>query len=244
MARLFDDASSEHLRNGNAVLTTYPFTMGGWAYSDDLTINQQVVGIYDASSADWWRLQMAGITSGDPVEFHSRKGGTQRTATTTSGYSANTWHHVCAVATSATDRAVFIDGGSKGTNTQGSTPANLDRTSIGVRDSSSQAAFFSGRIAEVFFIKAALSDAVVALLAEGFSPLFFQQHDLRAYWRLIRDEDQDSVGGFDMTAFNTPTVAEHMPKIIYPAQPFTGFPASAAPPAAVPSDRLLRGYGI
>jgi hypothetical protein len=66
------------------------------------------------------------------------------------------------------------------------------------------------------------------MLAAGFSPLFVRPQSLVAYWPLIRDNDNDIVGGYDMTAYNTPTVAAH-PPVIYPVSPHVTYFAGAAP---------------
>jgi len=89
--------------------------------------------------------------------------------------------------------------------------------------------YFSGRIAEPAVWDVSLSDDEIALLAKGFSPLFFRPQNLAAYWPLIALEDiNDRIGGFNMTAVNTPVTADHMPKIIYPAPTLINYPAAAA----------------
>jgi hypothetical protein len=48
---------------------------------------------------------------------------------------------------------------------------------------------------------------------------------------LIRDEDEDIVGGLSLTAYNTPSVAAH-PPILYPILQSIAVPATAAGPGA------------
>ena len=217
MARFFDDGATEYLEIDSTPITAAPFTIGCWFYSDDATANQDIVCISDKDVADQkFSLLAAGNVGGDPIAFGADAGGFAN-ALTSSGYTADTWHHACAVATSPTSRAVYIDGGSKGTNTTSRVPANLDRISIARRGDSSPSNYFSGGVAEVGLWNVALSDAEVATLAQGFSPLFIQPDNLVGYWRLIRDDDNDLVGGYDLSALNTPTVATHPPKIIYPS---------------------------
>ena len=86
-----------------------------------------------------------------------------------------------------------------------------------------------GRIAEAAIWNVELTDAEVAILGKGFSPPFIRPESLVFYAPLIRDEDDDRVGGLSLTAYNTPTIASH-PPIIYPAPPFLSFPTGAAPP--------------
>ncbi len=217
MARLFDDAATEYLELDSAPLTAYPFTMSCRFYSDDITANQTLCFIGDKDSeTDFWRLAVLGAVGGDPIALQSNDGTTER-ADTSTGFSVNTWHHACGVAVSATDRSCFIDGGSEGTSTTSITPAGSDRISVGRGGKLTPNFYMSGRIAELGVWNVALSDAEVATLAKGFSPLFIQPHNLVAYWPLIRDDDNDWIGGFDLTATNTPTIAVHPPLVVHPA---------------------------
>lgn len=214
MARLFDDATTEYLEVASSAVSGYPLTLAGWFYSDDAAAEQVIVSVADsATSANYHVLVAHGGLGGDPVTARSRAA--NGTAQSSTGYSINTWHHACGVFTAADDRAAFIDGGSKGTDATSSADTGFDAMSIGRVGDSSPSDYFSGRIAEVGIWDVALSDAEVAVLGAGYSPLFVRPQNLVAYWSLIRDEDQDRVGGFDMTAFNTPTIATHAP-VSYP----------------------------
>ncbi len=217
MARFFTVGSSEYLELDSAPVIAAPFTMSCFFNSDDITITQILLSVVDKDVDDnFWGLAASGVLGGDPITMNTSTGAGNVSAATSAGFSANTWHHACGVEASATDRRVFIDGGSKGTNATSRSPANADRVSIGRIGDSTPAFYTSGRIAEVAIWNVALSDAEVALLAKGFSPLFIQPHNLVAYWPLIRDDDNDWIGGFDLSAFNTPTVAAHPPLIVHP----------------------------
>ena len=48
------------------------------------------------------------------------------------------------------------------------------------------------------------------MLAAGYPPTKIRPWALVHYWPLMRT-DQDLVGGYDLTAFNTPTWADHPP---------------------------------
>lgn len=214
MARLFDDASTEYLGNVGAVVLAEPMTLAGWFYSD-LDGGQTIVSVGDSAGTHYFGLQLRGQDGGDPVVAKSF-GSANVHASSTSGYSVNTWHHGVAVFAANDDRAAFIDGGNKGTESTASTVSTPDASSIGVSADSTPYGYFSGRIAEVGVWDAALTDVEVAILAAGYSPLFVRPQNLVAYWPLIRDEDQDRVGGYHLTAYNTPSIATH-PPVIYPA---------------------------
>ncbi len=234
MARLFTAASSELLEVDSAVFSSMPATMACWFYSDDITVGQVLMSEENSAHTEYFALVAGGNVGGDPVRALK----TAQAASTSTGYSANTWHHACAVFLSATSMSAFIDGGSKGMDNDSSTPATQNFTAIGAW-ADERVSNMSGRIAEAAIWGAALSDAEVALLAKGFSPLFFQPEDLLAYWPLIRDDDQDRIGDANMVAINTPTVAPHPPTIIYPAPPFISYPSGAPPAGNAPTGHLL-----
>lgn len=220
MARLFDDAASEYLEISQAVVSVHPLTIACWFRSDDITVGQILMAIHsdDYPGADFWSLACSGDASGDPVSAISGVSLTAfSTAETTTGYSANTWHHACGVFSANNSRAAYIDGGSKGTNSIARNVSGVDTTNIGAFNITGVGTFsaMSGRIAEAGIWNAALTDAEVAVLAAGYSPLFVRPQNLIAYWPLIREEDQDRVGGYNLTAYNTPGVSNH-PRIFYP----------------------------
>lgn len=201
MARLFDDAQTEYLEIDSAVVTACPFTMACWFNSDNTSLAQGIMWIGDKDETNVWIALVArGNFGGDPIALQRFIAGST-VASTTTGYSANTWHHACGVLRANDDVSVFIDGGSEGTDNINKVPAGFDRTAIGGLRDDSPGTYFSGLVAEAAFWNIALTDAEVAILAKGFSPLFVRPQNLVAYWPLIRDEDQDRVGGYDLTAF-------------------------------------------
>ena len=232
MARLFNDGANEYLRVGSAVVAALPLTLAAWFYSDDGAADQALIGISDGL-ANGFILQAGGVGNNEIVAG-SIDGGVADFALSTTFWGINTWHHGCAVFTNTTLRAAFLDGGGKGTQVDFNDPAGVDQTDIGQIGNGSS--YMSGRIAEAAIWNVALTDVEVAILADGFSPLFVRPQNLAAYWSLIRDEDQDRVGGYDMTAFNGPSIAAHAP-VLYPASVFVGMSTVAIariprPPAA------------
>ena len=90
---------------------------------------------------------------------------------------------------------------------------------------------------------AALTDDEVAALAAGHSPLLIRPASLVAYWPLgglSGDHDRDIVGGYDLTAYNSPTWADH-PPVIYPSGGRVVVAPSAGGPFPHYTRRRLRG---
>ena len=238
MARHFNGADNEYLKNANAPVTAYPLTMACWFNSYSATADQYFICVVDYDTdpiGDFQALVARGGGTGDPVWASSyRTGQSAASAVTSSGYSINTWHHACGVFAAADDRAVFIDGGSKGTNATSVVMEHISACSIGtVWRNDNPSVWMYGAIAEAAMWNAALTDEEVAILAKGYSPLLVRPQNLVAYWPLIRDTDDDIVGGFSMTPVNSPTVAAH-PRVFYPGMPHVGYAAAAIAALRIP----------
>jgi hypothetical protein len=218
MVRSFDDGSSEYLQVGSTPVSSHPLTLAGWFNTDDLTANQTVIGLANsATGVDYFVLQFGGSSYSDQVAFEVLDGSAvDGTCTTSSAASANTWHHACGVAASGSSRAVYLDGGSKGTDTAGLSAHSTNTIGIGRNSDSTPSDYFSGSVAEVGIWNVALTDAEVAVLAAGYSPLFVRPASLVFYLPLVRDADEDIVGGRSLTPFNSPTIGAH-PRVIMPA---------------------------
>lgn len=223
MARTFN-GSNEYLEITGAALSAVPITMACWFYSTSNSVKQRLISIGDKdSTVDFFHLSAMGNVAGDPLRASAKRGGTTGTASTSSGYSINTWHHATGVFSATDSRAVYIDGGSSGTNTTSASPSSLDITRIGLRASSGTDGPMTGSIAEAAIWNVALVAGEISALAAGFSPLFIRPDALKAYWPLggalsANDSDNDVAGALHMTAQNTPTTAVH-PPIIYPSAP-------------------------
>lgn len=211
MGRLFARASSEFLNLASAPATAAPVTFACWFRSTDITVDQCLIAITEAATANnHFALEIYGSVAGDPVVALTRAAGASSSASTSTGYSANTWHHACAVFASATSRTAYIDGGSSGTNATSRTPALLDVTNIG-RKVAGATNYMSGDIAEAAIWSAALDAGEVAGLAKGWSPIVIRPISLILYVPIVRGLF-DIIGGVSPTATGT-AVSVH-PRVI------------------------------
>ena len=230
MARLFDDGASEYLEVASAVVTVVPVTLAAWFNADDLSATQDIMNINRSDVlGHCFRLLYALGT--DSITAIAKDGAVTGRADSLAAPGVDTWHHAAGVFTNNAARAVFLDGGNKDTDATDTTPVGLDRTTIGVfHNAGNLTGYMSGMIAEAGIWNAALTDAEVAILAAGYSPLLVRPQSLVAYWPLIRDTDDDIVGGYSMTPVNGPTVGPHAP-VLYAVGPQA--PERVAIPAEV-----------
>lgn len=230
MARALDDASNQVLRVEQAVRTTYPLTMACWFNVDDDSVIHTLMCLVGKSGSDCHVLRALRAVESRHIGADTRSSLGWGSASSDTGYTVGQWHHACGVFASATNRKAFLDGDPGNQNATNRTPAGLDRTSIGSYDRDTSPLWFvSGLVAEAAIWAVALTDAEVAILAKGYSPLFIRPQSLVAYWPLIRDPDNDAVGGYNLTPVNSPTVANHC-RILRPAPPLVqGKPGISIP---------------
>ena len=214
MARDFDGVN-DLLRVGAAVVTTTPFTMACWFYPRNITGNHGLMGIETVgSNNNLHLLSAAGAVAGDPIRAWSRTSSSV-SASTTTGFSANVWQHACGVWASATDRRVFLNGGSKGTNATNINPSGMNRTQIGMDQSGTEE--MSGLIAEACIWNVALTDAEVLLLANGVHPWRIRASAIAAggYWPLYGTQtaEADFSGRGNHLTVTEAIRGDHPPKI-------------------------------
>jgi hypothetical protein len=183
------DGVDDRLDNTTSIpLSAYPFSMACWFRSDSITVNQTLMQLQDKDSTSPRQyLRCAGAVASDPVQAVTATSGSTQTASTSTSYTAATWHHACGVWASDTSRAAYLNGGGKGTNATSRTfnsGAGMDSVTIGCAGHSTPDNFTDGRIAYAAIWNVALSDAEVALLAGGDHPLAVQGAAVVAYWRL------------------------------------------------------------
>lgn len=207
------NGSTTQLLNTTVGVTAAPLTMAIWGRPANTTARHWAFTLANSSNA-YFGISFAGDLGGDPVRATAVDGANAGSASS-NGYSANVWQHLCGVFTSSTSRAVFRDGANKATNTTNVTPSTISRTEI--LYNSIQLSNANGDFAEAGLWDVALTDEEVAILADGYSPLFVRPESLIGYWPLIGNysPEIDLVGGRDLTLSGTPAKAAHC-RVIYP----------------------------
>jgi len=217
--------SNVHIEMGSTPIIAAPFTMAARFKIDDLTHTGVILSIGNKAVAnELWGIDVSGTESGDPVRSFAFSPGGFQAAKSTAGPSANTWHHACGVEAANNDRRAFLDGGNKGLNVATRAPSGADEVQIGQNARSTNDGDLLGDVADAAIWNVALTDAEVAILAKGYSPLCVRPESLVFYMPLVRDI-YDVIGAIAFTDFST-TITDH-PPIIYPSRGILGAAAAA-----------------
>lgn len=206
--RSFVRASNQFIECSTASVTAYPITLSGWFKTDDLTVNQVVVANATSGTGVGVYLIVRGVTAGDPLSATDYDGSTSAQANSGGSLSTNTWYHGGAVFNGASSRDVFLNGTKTSNTTTTSTNlAGTDRTNIGALISTNS--HFSGNLAEIAIWNVALTDAEMAILATGVSPLRVRPSAL-VFYAPIWSDIFDYVGNKSLVNQNsTSAVADH-----------------------------------
>jgi hypothetical protein len=223
---------------GSAVVSAAPLTMACWFNVANTTANHNLMNITGASSD--FGIAASGATAGDPVMAFLTAAGSGSNAVTTSGYTANAWHHACGVFASTTSRTAYLNGGNSATNTTSRTPASLTRTNLKLYSTNGTTGFeaANGSIAEAAIWSIDLSAAEVAALARGVSPLRIRPGSLVAYWPLFgvaSPENNFEGGSLHMSIVGTVTQAAHAPVMPACGESIDWIPYSVAASGFIPA---------
>jgi hypothetical protein len=207
------NGGNQYLSTASAPVTSWPLTMACWFNVVNVTTQHVLMCVGKLNDNERFVLQAAGHLAGDPVATnYIESGNTSYRADSTTGFSANTWTHACAVHTSASSRTAYINGGSGGSNTGSATLSNSGINSVLIGAQSNflfpATSHTSGLIAEVGIWSAALTADEIASLAKGMSCDKVRPQSLVFYAPLVRNL-QDVRGGLTITNNNTATVTNH-----------------------------------
>ena len=212
MARNFNSVNPDFLR-GSAVVTAAPFSVSVWARCTDESNDRGVWYIgRSGSTNDFWAMRFNDTGSGHTIRYRVSNGGATNVETAAT-WTLNEWHHIGVVEAASDDRRLYLDGGNKVTNSTSRTPnGGIDRTSVGRFDDVTPDNNYDGDIAHFAVWNVALTDAEMATLAAGISPLRVRRGALIAYWPLGgQSPEPDIVGGLGLTLNGTPAQAEEPP---------------------------------
>jgi hypothetical protein len=215
MARSFASASSQFLKNSNAVVTAAPLTIAAWFRQVSAAATNYLVSIADTGTDNnYFALQ---VNTSAQVGARTQSSASFVAALSSGAFSADVWTHGCAVFAAANDRRAYRDGGNKGTEATSVTPSGLDATAIGRLEKATPSLYENGRLAEVAIWNVALTDAEVASIAKGVSPPYIQPAALVGYWPLWGDHSPEIDLTFNARSMTVTgaTKADHPPVMPY-----------------------------
>ena len=160
----FDGVDDNVLGNA-ALVSSYPFTLSAWANFDTQTTNGVFVGIYDTSVGNNFQYHIAAdvgyfvMRARNPYTKDKFWNFPPQMTKVGTG-----WHHFLAVFRSATDRELYLDGVSGGTDARSvPAPSTSNQYVMGKNNAATQ--LFTGKIDEVAIYKRALSDLEIEAMA-------------------------------------------------------------------------------
>jgi len=231
MAIQLTRSASQYLDCGSdSVHNVTNITIAVWAYADSYTgssYNYLISREQAPSPYFGFCLRSNDIGSAD---FMMAVGSSFYTARGTRP-SAGAWHHWAGTYNGET-ATLWINGVSTATDTlpsgnMAAAPAGT-KTYIG-NSYGAPTRYWNGRLAEIGLWNRALGADDIAALADGFAPSLFPR-GLISYWPLMGriSPEPDWFGGQTGSLVNTPTAADHPPKIIRARRRNRVFPVAAA----------------
>jgi hypothetical protein len=221
-------STTNHFVYAGGVVTATPLTMSCWCYLTTTPTGGKLVGLFYTSGAgtklDGFDIAVVGTTGN--IIADTGDGTTVNNATSAAGANLTAWNHIGGVFTSAASRNAWLNGVKSSTSTVSRTPsAAANKTAIGVKynqNNSKDGGALEMYIAEVAIWSVALTDAEMAQLATGCTPLLVCPESLVSYYPLIRGDtngdEPDLMGGLKMVEQGTVPVAAH-PRVFYPNRP-------------------------
>ena len=237
MARDFPGGSSFLTIADNLGITDVPMSVSGWMNLDTL-IYSVLFWLGDQSVANHYiKFQYFGGTDA-PVTFETRSGNPSNAIAETVNTLVSGWNHLYGETSAPTARRCVLNGdfANQGTNTTNRSFPTTNRTALGMARDSTPDGNVDGLLAEVGVWNVALTDAEVASLAAGVSPLRIRRANLVAYWPLqgnsVSGTFDASGNGFTLTETGTVDAsAQHAPVM----PPFAWDPIIVAVAAAAPA---------
>lgn len=247
MALSFNGSTSK-LQFATPFVSAPPATLMAWI-KPDATYSGEIncFGLSNsAATTQLFRIHFNRAAAADQVAFQFRANDNlDRTAIGATNLVADTWNHVCGtveiVAGPTANLEVFLNGDSDGTASgESSGIITLDHVDVGVLGRTTDAQFWDGEIAECAAWSVVLSDAEIAVLAMGVSPLFVRPQSLAFYAPLIRDVREITTA--NVVSANTDTTVFSHPPMRYPFMQQSLVPAAEAP-VSTPSRGGFGGLG-
>ena len=229
---------------GSSIISTTPVTMSIWWRSGVLNDPTTAICVGQYSGGDNKHRIVIREDTTDVVQCATVEAGSGVVATSTSSLSLNTWYNLTAVFASSTSRAIYINGGSKGTNTTSKDPSGMNRIVIAAvtTGSGTYTQYGDGQMAHAAIWNVALTDTEVLLLSK-FSPLLVHPQSLVFYAPLRgrNDPEIELCNSLNLILNGSPAYSATDPAVILPSSTQYGLTIPSAP-ATSPYMTTNAGY--
>lgn len=135
---------NEWLQYDDQPVTAYPFTVEAWGKPEDHTASGCMIGWFSGNDYNYKALYI-----NTEIHVYDRAGGGTIDAESTADAASDAWNYGVGVCYASDDRAAFLDGGNKGTDSVNAGYGTYNHTDIGRNGRPSDGAYFDGPIDEV-----------------------------------------------------------------------------------------------
>lgn len=237
MARVVTGASSQYIQTASFPNASVPLSIACWIRPDSTSGYQRALTWSASGSGQVAASVLLNYPSAGNVSTQAYSGGVNSLPSGTGTFSTGSWHHVVCV-TEARAARCYLNGASAGEGTWGSDISFSGCTYLSVgRADTVTSQYYYGRIAFAAAWSAVLTQADVDALYAGLRhPRMVRPGSLIGAWDFggfAGENDRDNVGGYHLTAYNSPTWADSRP-LWYPNGPISVISAAPSAPAATP----------
>ncbi len=215
MARSFASASSQYLQTTAMPNAALPITIAAWFYATSTSGLQTVAYWGNSTYTESAGQILLNYPSGGDVATQVYKSGVN-SLPSKGTWSVNTWNHACTVMDTSAAR-VYLNG-VVGSDASYTAPTFTGSTYLDVSLTPTAGRYLNGRVAYLGIWSAALNASEAAELAAGYHPRKVRPSALLGCWDFggfAGEHDKDFVGGYNLTAYNSPTWVDS-PRIIWP----------------------------
>jgi len=215
MAIDFVAASSEGLVDNTNNAFTGTMTFAAFVTPANSAVTEVYGGVHNNTNATDFIIMMQ--SGAGFYQYQHRAGGVATNIVSTSAYSVGTRAHVVATARSDSDHRIFVNGVQEANDvTTLTNPTGLNSTCLGFNNTNTPDTYTDASLAESAIWNVGLSDAEIAALASGVSPLLVRPQSLTMYTDGVGTLTNKK-GVIAWTVSGTPTIVDH-PSIYQPAQ--------------------------
>lgn len=190
MGREFNGTSSYLTRTDALGITGYPVSMFCWFKADTTNVARCLMGLFEDNSSGSSNQLKVGTATDATIQSatYDPTNGFRYTSTTTT-VTTGAWQNCLAVFTSATSRAVYLNGGGKATTTTTAAVdfSLLNRFTVGAAKTNNVTDYADGQIMFPTVWTAALNDEDALALNSGIIPVRVRPASVVGHW---------SVGGY------------------------------------------------